>query len=158
MHCDSLRGVFVDCFSQTKQYDAVVGAQWIWKLLQSGTFSLVNSDILCILVCMRAKSPQSCPILCDPMDCSPPGPFCPWDSQGKNTGMGCHAYLWGIFPTQGSNPYLLCLLHWQAGSWPLAPPGKPLIFISLYPMCLAHSRVQSTEEMKYLHSPLFSHL
>ena len=27
--------------------------------------------------------------------------------------------------TQGSNPYLLCLLHWQAGSLPLAPPGKP---------------------------------
>ena len=31
----------------------------------------------------------------------------------------------GIFPTQGSNPSLLCLLHWQAGSLPLAPPGKP---------------------------------
>ena len=28
--------------------------------------------------------------------------------------------------TQGSNPYLLCLLHWQAGSLPLAPPGGPL--------------------------------
>ena len=31
----------------------------------------------------------------------------------------------GIFPTQRSNPRLLCLLHWQAGSLPLAPPGKP---------------------------------
>ena len=31
----------------------------------------------------------------------------------------------GIFPTQGSNPRLLCLLHWQASSLPLAPPGKP---------------------------------
>ena len=30
----------------------------------------------------------------------------------------------GIFLTQGSNPYLLRLLHWQAGSLPLAPPGK----------------------------------
>ena len=44
---------------------------------------------------------------------------------GKNTGVGCHALLQGIFPTQGSNLYLLCLLHWQAGSLPLAPPGKP---------------------------------
>ena len=39
--------------------------------------------------------------------------------------MGCHALLQGIFPTQGSNPCLLHLLHWQAGSLPLAPPGKP---------------------------------
>ena len=30
-----------------------------------------------------------------------------------------------IFLTQGLNPCLLCLLHWQAGSLPLAPPGKP---------------------------------
>ena len=33
--------------------------------------------------------------------------------------------LQGIFPTQGLNPRLLCLLHWQAGSLSLAPPGKP---------------------------------
>ena len=36
-----------------------------------------------------------------------------------------HFPLQGIFPTQGSNLRLLCLLHWQAGSLPLAPPGKP---------------------------------
>ena len=51
--------------------------------------------------------------------------LCPWDSPGKNTGVGCHALLQGIFPTQGSNPGLLCLLHWQAGSLSLAPLGKP---------------------------------
>ena len=39
--------------------------------------------------------------------------------------IGCHAILQGIFPTQGSNPDLLCLLCWQKGSLPLAPPGKP---------------------------------
>ena len=37
---------------------------------------------------------------------------------------GCHALLQGIFSTQGLNPCLSCLLHWQAGSLPLAPPGK----------------------------------
>ena len=42
----------------------------------------------------------------------------------KNTGVGCHALLQGIFLTQGLNPRLLHLLHWQAGSLPLAPPGK----------------------------------
>ena len=35
--------------------------------------------------------------------------------------------LQGIFPTQGWNPHLLCLLHRQAGSLPLGPPGKPVI-------------------------------
>ena len=40
--------------------------------------------------------------------------------------MGCHALLQGIFPTQGLNPSIFCLLHWQADSLPLAPPGKPL--------------------------------
>ena len=43
----------------------------------------------------------------------------------KDTGVGCHALLQEIFPTQRWNPYLLCLLHWQVGSLPLAPPGKP---------------------------------
>ena len=33
--------------------------------------------------------------------------FCLWDSPGKNTGVGCHVLLQGIFPTQGSNPGLL---------------------------------------------------
>ena len=40
------------------------------------------------------------------------------------SGVDCHALLQGIFLSQGSNPGLLCLLHWQAGSLPLAPPGK----------------------------------
>ena len=41
------------------------------------------------------------------------------------TEVSCHAILQGIFPTQGSNSHLLCLLRWQAGSLPLMPPGKP---------------------------------
>ena len=52
--------------------------------------------------------------------------LCPWDSPGKNTGVGCHALLQGIFLTQGLN---LGLLHWQAGSLPLAPRGKPVLYV-----------------------------
>ena len=37
--------------------------------------------------------------------------LCPWDFPGKNTGVGCHFLPLGIFPTQGSNPDLLCFLH-----------------------------------------------
>ena len=44
--------------------------------------------------------------------------LCAWDSLGKNTGVGCHALLQGIFPAQGSNPHILCLLYWQMGSLP----------------------------------------
>ena len=43
-----------------------------------------------------AKSLQSCLTLCDPRDSSPPGPPRPWDSPGKNTGVGCHLTSNGI--------------------------------------------------------------
>ena len=39
-----------------------------------------------------AKSLQSCLTLCDPIDSSHQAP-CPWDSPGKNTGVGCHFLL-----------------------------------------------------------------
>ena len=48
--------------------------------------------------------------------------FCPWAFPGKNTGVGCHFLLQGIFLTQGPNP---SLLHWQADSLLLVPPEQP---------------------------------
>ena len=45
--------------------------------------------------------------------------LCPWDFPGMNTGIGYHALLQRIFPTQGLNSHLLHLLHWQVGSLPL---------------------------------------
>ena len=51
-----------------------------------------------IYVCVHAKSLQSCPTLFDPMDCSLPGSSVLGDSPGKNTGVGCHFLLQGIFP------------------------------------------------------------
>ena len=58
---------------------------------------------MCVSVlCLVA---QSCPALCDPMNCSLSGSSVHGDSPGKNTGVGCHALLQGILPTQdlGSN-------------------------------------------------------
>ena len=43
---------------------------------------------------------QSCPNLHIPMHCDPEGSSVHGDSPGKNTGMGCHAILQGIFLTQ----------------------------------------------------------
>ena len=56
--------------------------------------------------CVLCLVAQSCPTLCNPMDCSLPGSFVHEDSPGKNTGVGCHALLQGIFPMQGLNPGL----------------------------------------------------
>ena len=63
-----------------------------------------------------AKSLQSCPTV-RPRRRQPTRLPRPWDSPGKNTGVGCHSLLQGIFPIQGSNPGLLHLLHWQADSF-----------------------------------------
>ena len=54
----------------------------------------------------------------------------PWDFPGKNTGAGCHSPLQGIFQTQGSNPSLFGLLHWQANSLPRSHLGSPVASIS----------------------------
>ena len=55
--------------------------------------------------------------------------LCPWNFPGKDTGVGCHFLLPGILQTQGSNLCLLCLLHWQASSLPLASSGKTGLYI-----------------------------
>ena len=46
-----------------------------------------------------------------PYGLQPASFLCSWDFSGKNTGAGCHFLLQGTFPTQGTNPCLLCLLH-----------------------------------------------
>ena len=61
-------------------------------------------SVLCVHV-------HLCPNLCDLRNCRL---LCPWNSPGKNTAVGCHFLLQGIFLTQGSN---LCLLHWQADAY-----------------------------------------
>ena len=78
---------------------------------------------VCTRMCLLSWL-QLCLTLCYPIDCSPPDFSVGFPD--KNTRVNCHALLQGIFPTQGSNPYLLHLLHWQVGYLPLAQPGKPL--------------------------------
>ena len=92
-----------------------------------------KEDAGCVSVCvcvhngiLHAKLLQLCPTLCDPHGLQLIRLLCPWDSPSKNAGVCCHALSQGIFLTQGLNPHPLCLLHWQVGSLPLVPPGKPV--------------------------------
>ena len=74
---------------------------------------------------VRAKSLQSCLILCDPVDCSPPpGPSVQGVLQARI--LELVAMPSSRASSQPRDRTLVsCLLHWQAGSLPLAPPGKP---------------------------------
>ena len=85
---------------------------------------------LAIYACMHAQSLQACPTLCDPLDCSPPGSSVHGILQAKILDWVATLSSRGIFPTQISNPNLLCLLQWQASSLPTIPPGKPLLYMS----------------------------
>ena len=62
---------------------------------------------VCACVCVCVLVTQSCPTLCNTMDCSPPGSSVHGDSPGKNTGVGCHFLLQRIISTQESNWGLL---------------------------------------------------
>ena len=67
----------------------------------------------------------SCLTLCNPIELQPFRLRCPWNSPDKNTGVGCHFLLWGIFLTQGSNPGLLyCrqILYQLRHHLPFGPP------------------------------------
>ena len=77
-------------------------------------------------MCLHAKSLQLCPILYDPVDCSLPGSSVHGILQARILEWVAMPSSRGIFPNQGLNPHLLCLLHWQVGSSPPAPHRKPI--------------------------------
>ena len=70
---------------------------------------------------VKVKVTLSCSTLCDPMIYSPTGSSVCRILQARNTGVGCHFLLQGIFPTQGSNPGLL---HCRQTLYPLTRPSK----------------------------------
>ena len=85
----------------------------------------------------------------------PPRVLCPRDFPGKNTGMGCHSILQGIFPTQRSNRGLL---HCGQIFYHLSHRASPLLIISsCYLLNYQHSRYCETCCMSHLHcSPVKS--
>ena len=89
--------------------------------LGSNIIVLKGYIIFCAVLCLVA---QLCATLCDPMDYSLLGSSVHGDSPGKNTGVGCHALLQGILPTQGSN---LGLPHCRQILYHLSHQGSPRI-------------------------------
>ena len=83
-----------------------------------------SETITTLLIGYEGSVAQSCWTPCDPMDYTPPGTCVHGDSPGNNTGVGCHVFLQEIFPNQGLNWCLLCLLHGQADSLPLSHLGS----------------------------------
>ena len=71
---------------------------------------------------------QSCPSLCNPMDHSLPGSSLHGDSPGKITGMGCHALLQQIFPTQRLNPGVP---HCKWILYHLSHQGSPIYYMEI---------------------------
>ena len=128
----SLPGSFVHGIPQARILEWVAvpfsrGSSWLGEWIQ---VSCIEDKLFTIwatkeCVCLRAKSLQLCPTLCNPMDCGPPGssgrrilqartlervvmPSSRGSSQPRDQGSVCYVYP-----------------HWQAGSLPLVPPGKP---------------------------------
>ena len=106
-------GLFVDCLFHKNVNTERSGTSYLsyYHVFSARTWLTHSCSGLCLIA-------QSCPNLCDSMDCSPPGSSVLGDSPGKNTGVGCHALLQGISPTQGLNPglphcrqILYCLSH-----------------------------------------------
>ena len=97
--------------AKTRNYPDTL--QWV----ESHKFLSLHTTECCCLVF------TSCLTLLWPHGRWPAKLLCPWDSPGKNTGVGCHFLLQELFPIQGSNPHLL---HWQADSLPLSSREAPI--------------------------------
>ena len=87
--------------ARTQKWEHVCLQMQKWSQLRIQGLELKETMCACIL------SHFSCGPLCNATDCSPARLLCPWDSSGKNTGVGCHAFLQRIFLTQGLNTHLL---------------------------------------------------
>ena len=96
---------------------------------------------------------HSCPVL-RPHGLSPPGSSLHGDSPGRNTGVGCHALLQGIFPTQGSNPDLP---HCRRILYQLSHQGRPRILEWVtYPFSRGSSRPRNRSRVSYTAGGFFT--
>ena len=155
-----LQNIFHNLFQGLRSIEQLRTQVWVRCLTQtSDTWHIRDALIYPMgyssrtsLSALKFQVPMVVQLLsCDQLS-RPRGPWptrflCRWDLPGKNTGVGCHFLLQGIFPTRGLNP---CVLHCrqtpasQADSLLTEPPGKPL-----------EGEIKQQKE-KYMKSYLFS--
>ena len=96
-----------------------VGVYWSYTehLKQINSYGYYITCVLCVFT------------LCNSRSCSPPNCSLHEIFQARTLEWVAISFSKGIFLTQGSNSCLLCLLHYQADSLPVVPPGKPLVIL-----------------------------
>ena len=99
-----------------------------WKKLSLCPLSTVADSLgplgVCLTLCCRVLA-QSCLTLGDPIDCSPPGSSLHGILQARILKWVAISYSRGSSQSRDQTHVYYCLLHWQVGSLPLVPSGKP---------------------------------
>ena len=120
----------------------------VWRVLCTAAYHHFYTFLI-----YNFSAARSCLVLMWTYGLQPARLLCMWNFPAKNTGVDCHALLQGIFPTQELNSHLQCLQYWQAGSLPLAAPGKPiygLFFVSKQRKALAEHKPLHTMGVQYI--------
>ena len=118
-HCLHFLPIYLPWSDETRCCDLSFLNLSFQPALSLSSFTLIkrllspsSPSVVRVVLCLAT---QSCLTLCHPVDCNPWGSSVHGVSPGKYTGVGCHAFLQGIFPIQGSNPGLphcQLILHW----------------------------------------------
>ena len=104
----NLKKYYSQSYLQSRNRDTDVEYK---RMNQAGEGRIAWTGRLAYIHCSRCcLVTKSGPVLLWPQGLRPTRLLCPWDFPGKNTGMGWHFLLQGLFPTQGLN---LCLLHYK---------------------------------------------
>ena len=105
----SVHGIFQ---ARVLEWGAIAFSAWYPRGFQKSSLMEMRTDMngspLTVYVCVHSVVSDSL----QTHGLYPARLLCPWNFPGKNSGVGCHCLLQGIFPTQGSNLHLLCLLCW----------------------------------------------
>ena len=91
---------------------------------------------------------ETFPNFCDPIDCSPPGSSVRGISPSKNTGVGCHFLLQGIFPTQEDWTRVSCIGRWILYHWTIT--GKPCWSYRTCNFCFIKNKQKKNTQIKWI--------
>ena len=111
---------------KTLKLDANINKQVKFEIKHTMLFTLASPKIKCM---HASHSLRSTSLL--PHELQPSRFLCPWNFPGKNTVVGCHFLLQGIYPSQESNPCLQSLLDEQADSLPLSLRSPKIKYLSI---------------------------